>query len=118
MRCRDGFWSPFLQTLCGCCPAEPRLCTSSRWEEGHIEEWSQISFPDGIVEWAESEFRRVKAKQVSTILRDSLRAPDHWSAEHLHPLQSHGRQTSHVEPFTLQLNLQRGYRGTSEIAPK
>jgi hypothetical protein len=35
-----------------------------RWEEGHIEEWSQISFPDGIVEWAESEFRRVKAKQV------------------------------------------------------
>lgn len=35
----------------------------SRWEEGHIEEWSQITFPDGIVEWAEREFRRIKAKQ-------------------------------------------------------
>lgn len=43
---------------------ESDLRMMSRWEEGHIEEWSQISFPDGIVEWAESEFRRVKAKQV------------------------------------------------------
>ena len=47
----------------------------SRWEEGHIEEWSQISFPDGIVEWAESEFRRVKAKQVLTsVLGSSSRS--------------------------------------------
>jgi hypothetical protein len=69
MRCSDGFWSPVSRTLCGCRSAEARLCTSSRWEEGHIEEWSQISFPDGIVEWAESEFRRVKAKQVLTGFR-------------------------------------------------
>lgn len=34
-----------------------------RWEEGHIEEWSQISFPDGILEWVQSEFRRVKGNQ-------------------------------------------------------
>lgn len=24
-----------------------------RWEEGHIEEWSQISFPDQLLPWAE-----------------------------------------------------------------
>jgi len=38
-----------------------------RWEEGHIEEWSQISFPDGVLGWAQSEFRRVKDKQASLL---------------------------------------------------
>ncbi len=43
-----------------------------RWEEGHIEEWSQISFPDGIVEWAEREFRRVKEKQARLLGTSSI----------------------------------------------
>jgi hypothetical protein len=49
-----------------------------RWEEGHIEEWSQISFPDGIVEWAESEFRRVKAKQARLL---GMHSPEQQVAE-------------------------------------
>lgn len=34
-----------------------------RWEEGHIEEWSQISFPDRLLPWAQLEFSKMKDKQ-------------------------------------------------------
>lgn len=78
----------------------------SRWEEGHIEEWSQISFPDGIVEWAESEFRRVKAKQVlaslpGTFSRSYL-LPDLIGRFHLLPTR-HYQSTPDVTygPFIL-----------------
>lgn len=34
-----------------------------RWTEGHVEEWSQISFPDQLLPWAEKEFSKMKDKQ-------------------------------------------------------
>lgn len=51
------------------CSDHRRVTTrcACRWEEGNIEEWSQISFPDGVLGWAQSEFRRVKDKQAELL---------------------------------------------------
>ena len=63
----------------------PALCMASsgnrevcfcRWEEGNISEWSTVTYPDGLLEWAEIEFSRMKERQAKLlgIKRDSGQA--------------------------------------------
>ena len=73
-RCRSSDRS---LSMLQCRKGRPHSCSGTpgrpgrRWEEGHIEEWSQISFPDGVLPWAQSEFRRAKDRQASLLgIRD------------------------------------------------
>ena len=34
-----------------------------RWEEGNIDEWSVVTYPDKLLAWAETEFSRMKERQ-------------------------------------------------------
>ena len=34
-----------------------------RWEEGNIDEWSVVTYPDKLLAWAETEFSRIKERQ-------------------------------------------------------
>ena len=38
-----------------------------RWEEGAVEEWSAVSYPDKLPEYVEREFRMIKRRQAALL---------------------------------------------------
>ncbi|CAK0785547.1 hypothetical protein CVIRNUC_008757 [Coccomyxa viridis] len=46
-----------------------------RWEEGHIEEWSAISYPNELHTYVTTEFQRVKQRQADLLgIKDGIRS--------------------------------------------
>ena len=46
-----------------------------RWEEGHIEEWSAISYPNELHMYVTCEFQRIKQRQADLLgIKDGIRS--------------------------------------------
>ena len=51
------------------------LSCACRWEEGHIEEWSAISYPNELHMYVTSEFQRIKQRQANLLgIKDGIRS--------------------------------------------
>ncbi len=51
------------------------LLSACRWEEGHIEEWSAISYPNELHMYVTSEFQRIKQRQANLLgIKDGIRS--------------------------------------------
>ena len=51
------------------------LSCGCRWEEGHIEEWSAISYPNELHMYVTSEFQRIKQRQANLLgIKDGIRS--------------------------------------------
>lgn len=51
-----------------------------RWEEGAIEEWSAISYPNKLLEYVEAEFKKIKRKQAELLgIKINLRGKADWT---------------------------------------
>ena len=59
----------------GCTAGLPNLvheriilnCLRRRWEEGNVSEWSTVTYPDGLLEWAEAQFSKMKERQAKLL---------------------------------------------------
>ncbi len=38
-----------------------------RWEEGNVSEWSTVTYPDGLLEWSEAHFSKMKERQAKLL---------------------------------------------------
>ena len=48
-------------------PATTSSLRCRRWEEGNVSEWSTVTYPDGLLEWTETQFSRMKERQAKLL---------------------------------------------------
>ena len=56
--------------ILGCCAKQALLdvsCVALRWDKGHIDEWSAMTYPDEVVPYIVSEFKRMKERQADLL---------------------------------------------------
>lgn len=52
-----------------------RFYVQCRWDEGHIEEWSAISYPNELHMYVTREFQRIKQRQADLLgIKDGIRS--------------------------------------------
>ena len=52
---RRNAWAATLVTL------------SCRWDAGNLNEWSSISYPDGLLDYVQREFKKIKQRQAALL---------------------------------------------------
>ena len=46
------------------CNTGDSLC---RWDAGNLNEWSSISYPDGLLDYVQREFKKIKQRQAALL---------------------------------------------------